>query len=61
LSSRTQRIEVITETSGGGAGQSAAVLTHLVPFRGTLQVDGYAGFGKLVEARQDASLRLACC
>ena len=36
-------------------------LTHLGPFRGTLQVDGYAGFGKLVEARQDASLRLAFC
>lgn len=35
--------------------------THLGPFRGTLQVDGYAGFGKLVEARPDASLQLAFC
>jgi transposase len=34
---------------------------HLAAFRGTLQVDGYAGFGKLVEARKDASLRLAFC
>ena len=29
--------------------------------RGTLQVDGYAGFNSLVEARNDASLRLAFC
>jgi transposase len=34
---------------------------HLATFSGTLQVDGYAGFGKLVEARKDASLRLAFC
>jgi transposase-like protein len=33
--------------------------THLAAFRGTLQVDGYAGFGNLVDARRDASLRLA--
>jgi transposase len=32
---------------------------HLAAFRGTLQVDGYAGFGKLVEARSDASIKLA--
>lgn len=35
--------------------------THLASFRGTLQVDGYAGFGKLVDARPDASLQLAFC
>ena len=35
--------------------------THLAAFRGTLQVDGYAGFGNLVAARRDASLRLAFC
>src|SRR6516164_5220820 len=35
--------------------------THLAAFRGTLQVDGYTGYGKLVEARKDASLRLAFC
>jgi len=35
--------------------------THLGPFRGTLQVDGYAGFGKLAEARPDGSLKLAFC
>jgi hypothetical protein len=34
---------------------------HLAAFRGTLQVDGYAGFGKLVEARSDASIKLAFC
>jgi transposase len=34
---------------------------HLVAFKGTLQVDGYAGFGSLVEARTDASIRLAFC
>src|SRR6476469_11224173 len=34
---------------------------HLAAFRGTLQVDGYAGFGKLVEARKDTSLRLSFC
>ena len=35
--------------------------THLATFRGTRQVDGYAGFGSLVEARTDASVRLAFC
>jgi transposase len=34
---------------------------HLATFRGTLQVDGYAGFSSLVEARKDASIRLAFC
>lgn len=34
---------------------------HLAAFKGTLQVDGYAGFGKLVEARTDASIKLAFC
>ena len=34
---------------------------HLAAFRGILQVDGYAGFGSLVEAREDASIRLAFC
>jgi transposase len=34
---------------------------HLTAFRGTLQVDGYAGFSRLVEARKDASIRLAFC
>ena len=34
---------------------------HLAAFRGTLQVDGYAGFSNLVEARKDASIRLAFC
>jgi len=36
-------------------------IEHLAAFRGTLQVDGYAGFGKLVEARKDSSIRLAFC
>ena len=36
-------------------------IAHLAAFRGTLQVDGYAGFGNLVEARQDASIKLAFC
>ena len=35
--------------------------THLAAFRGTLQVDGYAGFSNLVDARTDASIRLAFC
>jgi transposase len=35
--------------------------THLASFRGTLQVDGYAGFSSLVEARKDASIRPAFC
>ena len=34
---------------------------HLAPFRGTLQVDGYAGFGNLADARTDGSIRLAFC
>jgi transposase len=34
---------------------------HLAAFSGILQVDGYAGFGSLVEARKDASIRLAFC
>jgi transposase len=34
---------------------------HLAAFRGTLQVDGYAGFSNLVEARKDASIQLAFC
>jgi hypothetical protein len=36
-------------------------MAHLAAFRGTLQVDGYAGFVSLVEARKDASIRLAFC
>ena len=35
--------------------------THLAAFQGTLQVDGYAGFSSLVEARKDASIQLAFC
>ena len=35
--------------------------THLAAFRGTLQVDGYAGFSNLVDARKDASIQLAFC
>jgi transposase len=35
--------------------------THLAAFKGTLQVDGYAGFSSLVEARKDASIQLAFC
>jgi transposase len=34
---------------------------HPAQHTGTLQVDGYAGFGKLVDARRDGSLRLAFC
>ena len=34
---------------------------HLAAFRGTLQVDGYAGFSNLVDARTDASIQLAFC
>ena len=34
---------------------------HLAAFKGILQVDGYAGFGSLVEARTDASIWLAFC
>ena len=35
--------------------------THLAAFRGTLQVDGYAGFSNLVDARKDALIQLAFC
>jgi len=38
---------------------TALGLAPLAAFRGTLQVDGYAGFGSL--ARKDASIRLAFC
>jgi transposase len=34
---------------------------HLAAFSGILQVDGYAGFSSLVEARKDASIQLAFC
>jgi transposase len=34
---------------------------HLHTFKGILQVDGYAGFSRLVEARKDASIRQAFC
>lgn len=34
---------------------------HLASFRGVLQVDGYAGFGKAVKARDDHALTLAFC
>lgn len=34
---------------------------HLSSFRGILQVDGYAGFGKVVKARDDDALALAFC
>lgn len=36
-------------------------IAHLATFRGILQVDGYAGFSSLVEARKDASIKLAFC
>jgi transposase len=35
--------------------------SHLASFKGVLQVDGYSGFRSLVEARHDASVRLAFC
>ena len=34
---------------------------HLSSFRGVLQVDGYAGFGKVVKARDDDAVALAFC
>jgi hypothetical protein len=34
---------------------------HLAGFNGILQVDGYAGFGSLVKARGNGSIRLAFC
>ena len=34
---------------------------HLSSFRGVLQVDGYAGFGKVVKERGDGALALAFC
>jgi hypothetical protein len=36
-------------------------IAHLAAFRGILQVDGYAGYGKLVRARTDGSIQLAFC
>jgi transposase len=36
-------------------------ITHLGPFRGILQVDGYARFGRVVDARTDGSIRLSYC
>ena len=36
-------------------------IAHLAAFRGILQVDGYAGYGKLVKARTDGSIQLAFC
>jgi len=36
-------------------------IAHLAAFRGILQVDGYAGYGKLVKAREDGSIQLAFC
>ena len=35
--------------------------SHLKGFRGLLQVDGYAGFGRLVKAATDGGLQLAFC
>ena len=35
--------------------------THLRGFRGLLQVDGYAGFGRLVDAQTDEAPQLAFC
>lgn len=35
--------------------------SHLANFKGVLQVDGYSGFRSLVEARHDATVRLAFC
>jgi len=34
---------------------------HLASFRGILQVDGYAGFSNLAEARPDGSIQLCYC
>ncbi len=36
-------------------------IEHLAAFQGILQVDGYAGYGKLVRARTDGSIQLAYC
>src|SRR6201994_1036171 len=36
-------------------------VSHLKGFRGLLQVDGYAGFGRLVKAATDGGLQLAFC
>jgi hypothetical protein len=36
-------------------------IAHLAAFQGILQVDGYAGYGKLVKARKDGSIQLAFC
>jgi transposase len=35
--------------------------THLKGFRGLLQVDGYAGFGRVVREATDAGIQLAFC
>jgi hypothetical protein len=43
----------------GRQGQHA--IDHLASFRGILQVDGYQGYGKLIEQRKDASIQLAYC
>lgn len=34
---------------------------HLEDFRGTMQVDGYQGFGKVAKQRADASVKLVFC
>jgi transposase len=34
---------------------------HLAKFHGTLQVDGYSGFGKMVKERADEGITLAFC
>jgi transposase len=66
---RTVRAPAPERPIDGGMATEALVAHVLVSkfcdslplYRGTLQVDGYAGFSLLVEARQDASLRLAFC
>lgn len=41
--------------------KAAHPISHLKGFRGVLQVDGYAGFGRLVGADADDAARLAFC
>src|SRR4051795_741181 len=41
--------------------KAAHPASHLKGFRGLLQVDGYAGFGRLVKAATDGGLQLAFC
>jgi transposase len=41
--------------------QATHPTTHLVNFRGVLQVDGYSGFGSVVTTRRDGSIQLAFC